>query len=69
MQEVISYVEQKAGKKAVFSAEGLKGPYNGQNSFSLDTIKAKKLGYEFTELKGWIYELLDKYISKAINHI
>ena len=30
---------------------------------SICTDKAKELGYQFTELKDWIYELLDYYIQ------
>lgn len=66
LQEVISYVEQKTGKKAVFSTEGAKGTYNKQKSFSLDIKNVKSLGYDFTELKGWIYKLINQYIDKAI---
>lgn len=66
LQEIINYIEQKTGKKAIFSPNGLKGPYNGQKSFCLDINHAKNLGYEFSELKGWIFNLLDKYIEKAI---
>jgi nucleoside-diphosphate-sugar epimerase len=66
LQEIISHVEQKTGKKALFSVEGLKGPYNGQKSFSLDIEHAKSLGYGFAELKGWVYELIDKYIGKVV---
>ncbi len=29
----------------------------------LSQSKAKVLGYQFTELKDWIYELLDYYIQ------
>ena len=30
---------------------------------NIDMDKAKELGYQFTELKDWIYELLDYYIQ------
>lgn len=66
LQEIINYVEQKAKKKAIYSSEGLNGTYNGQKSFDLDVIRAKNLGYCFTELNKSIYKLLDKYIDKAI---
>ncbi|MBK1813245.1 NAD-dependent epimerase/dehydratase family protein [Clostridium sp. YIM B02505] len=62
LKEVIDYVELKTNKKAIYSAEGLEGPYNGQKSFDLDVRLANKLGYSFTELNSWIYELLDKCI-------
>ncbi len=65
LQEVISYIEQKTGKKAELSAKGVNGTYNGQKSFSLDNTYANNLGYHFNELKGWIYELIDRYINKV----
>jgi nucleoside-diphosphate-sugar epimerase len=67
--EIINYVEEKTGKKAIYSLEGAAGTYNGQKSFSLDIGRANKLGYSFTELKEWIYELLDKYIERALKLI
>lgn len=66
LHEIINYIEHKTGKTAIFSEQGLKGPYNGQKSFCLDIIRANNFGYYFAELKEWIYELLDKYIDKAL---
>lgn len=66
LSEVINYVEYKTNKKAIYLAEGLDGTYNGQKTFSLDVSYAGSLGYKFSDLKPWIYELLDKYIDKAI---
>jgi nucleoside-diphosphate-sugar epimerase len=66
LHEIISYVEQKTGKKATYSTNGLDGKYNGQKSFTLDVTNANNLGYSFTELKPYIYELLDKYIDNAL---
>lgn len=69
MEEVISYVEQKTKKKAIYSSAGLNGTYNGQKSFSLDVTHSNNLGYNFTKLNDWIYDLLDKYIHKAMSLI
>lgn len=66
IHEIVNYVEQKTGKRAIYSGEGLEGKYNGQKSFSLDVSKATNLGYHFSELRVWIYDLLDKYLDKAI---
>lgn len=63
MREILAYVEERTGKKAILSAEGEPAPYNGEPSYSINTQKAEKLGYTFTELKDWIYELLDEYIE------
>jgi nucleoside-diphosphate-sugar epimerase len=66
LQEILHYVEEKIGKKAKLSEDGLSGPYNGQKSFSLDVERANSLGYSFTPLNEWIYELIDRYIQKAL---
>lgn len=67
--EIINYVEQKTKKRAVYSLKGLDGTYNGQKSFSLDVARANNLGYGFTKLDDWIYELLDKYIHKVLSSL
>lgn len=67
LQEIISYVERKTGRKAELSVSGLHGTYNGQKSFSLSTVRANNFGYNFTELNSWIYELLDSYIKRIIS--
>ena len=61
LKEILEYVEAKTGKKAILSAEGEPAPYNGEPPYSINTKKAERLGYAFTELKDWIYELLDVY--------
>lgn len=40
-----------------------KAPYNGDTEFSINTSKAKELGFEFSDIKDWIYDLLDYYIN------
>ncbi len=63
IREIISYVEEKTGAKAILSAEGEPAPYNGEPPYSINTQKAECLGYTFTQLKEWIYKLLDEYIE------
>lgn len=36
-------------------------PYNGISDFSLNTQKATDLGFSFSNIEDWIYELLDYY--------
>ncbi len=64
MREILEYVEATTGKKAILSVEGEPAPYNGEPPYSINTKKAERLGYAFTELKDWIYELLDMYIGR-----
>lgn len=63
LKEIIEYVEKKTGTKAIINPEGEVAPYNGEPEYSICTDKAKALGYRFTKLKDWIYELLDYYIQ------
>lgn len=63
IKEIIEYVEEKTGARAIIDNSGEDAPYNGEPEYSICTDKAKKLGYQFTELKDWIYELLDYYIQ------
>ena len=61
--EIIEYVENKTGKKAIIDNSGDTAPYNGEPEYSISTQKAKKLGFEFSKLSDWIFDLLDYYIS------
>lgn len=63
LREIIRYVEIKTGTKAILDKEGEKAPYNGEPEYSINTDRAKALGFHFTILKEWIYELLDYYIQ------
>jgi len=63
MREVIEYVAKKTGKVAVLSENGESAPYNGQVEYSVNTERAEVLGFAFSNLRDWIYELLDAYIS------
>lgn len=81
LREIINYVEEKTGKKAVlvddkkiaeknndYSRAALadnieKAPYNGEPEFSINTDKAKQLGFEFSDIRGWIFDLLNYYIN------
>ena len=65
IREIIDYVEQKTGTKAVIDKEGDTAPYNGEPEYSINTERAKSLGFQFSVLHDWIYELLDYYIQSA----
>lgn len=65
LREIIQYVEVKTGTKAIINKNGEEGPYNGEPEYSINTDKAKVLGYRFSILKEWIYELLEYYIQLA----
>lgn len=63
LKEILNYVEQKTGKKAILNSTGEAAPYNGEEEYSINTERAQKLGFQFSDLHDWIYELLDYYID------
>ena len=63
IREMLDYVEQKTGKKAILSADGDTAPYNGEPEYSINTDLAASLGFRFSRLHDWIFELLDYYID------
>ncbi len=68
LMEIINYVEEKTGNKALLSDDGEDAPYNGEPEYSINTEKAEALGFQFSNLKDWIYDLLDHYIE-LVNQI
>ena len=65
MKEIINYVERKTGAKAMIDKGGDAAPYNGEPEYSINTKKAETLGFQFSVLHDWIYELLDYYIESV----
>lgn len=63
IKDIAEYVKEKTGKEIILSADGDPAPYNGENEYSINIDKAKSLGFKFTLLKDWIYDLLDYYIE------
>ena len=68
VREILNYVEQKTGKKAVIEAGGDPAPYNDEPEYSINTDKANALGFRFSRLRDWIYDLLDYYIA-GLSHL
>ncbi len=65
IREIIEYVEKRTGTKAVIDKAGENAPYNGVPEYSINTEKANALGFRFSVLQDWIYELLDYYIQSV----
>ena len=66
IKEIIEYVENKTGTTAIIDNSGEDAPYNGVAEYSINTDKAEALGFRFSALQDWIYELLDYYIQSII---
>lgn len=59
-KEIVEYIERKTGKKAIFSNSGDLAPYNGiRTDTSFDCTKAESIGYQFSTISSWIFELLN----------
>lgn len=63
LREIIEYVETKTKCKAIIDKSGEEAPYNKEPEYSINTEKANKLGFRFSVLHEWIYELIDYYIQ------
>jgi len=63
IREILAYVEKKTGTRAVIDPKGDHAPYNAEPAYSINTEKANALGFRFSTLHDWIYDLLDYYIA------
>lgn len=63
LREILNYVESKTSKKAILSIDGDTAPYNGEPEYSINTNRAKSLGFQFTNINDWIFNLVDYYIN------
>ncbi|MBR3142048.1 MAG: NAD-dependent epimerase/dehydratase family protein [Clostridiales bacterium] len=65
IREILDYLENATGMSALISDDGDPAPYNGEPGYSINTDKAESLGYSFSDLKDWLYDLIDYYIDVA----
>ncbi|MBO5109586.1 MAG: NAD-dependent epimerase/dehydratase family protein [Clostridia bacterium] len=63
LREILAYVEQACGIKAILSDAGDPAPYNGEVAYSINTERAETIGYTFRPLGDWLYGLIDYYIE------
>ena len=60
ISEMIEYIENKLGVKAVIDAQGDPAPYNtDEGDMTFSSRKAESLGYRFSDIDAWIYRLID----------
>lgn len=65
LREILDHVEKITGKKAALDDSGEEAPYNGEPAYSINTEKARQLGFCFSGLNDWIYSLVDHYIREV----
>ncbi|MFA0815785.1 MAG: NAD-dependent epimerase/dehydratase family protein [Anaerofustis sp.] len=64
IREIGEYVKSKTGKSPIYGNDGEDAPYNDTPSYNINTEKAEAIGFRFTPLKEWIYELIDYEIAQ-----
>jgi hypothetical protein len=66
---IMNYVKTKTCKNPIFSSDGDSAPYNGEVEYTINVDRAKALGFMFTPLHNWIYDLLDYYIEEGMGKL
>ena len=66
VMDIAKDYEKKTGKKAIIETTGEAAPYNGTVSHSVNIDKAAELGFQFSNIEEWIFELIDEYIGLCI---
>lgn len=63
LRELFQYVEEKTGKRPVLSEKGDPAPYNGERDYTINTLRAERMGFHFSPLKDWFFRLVDKELA------
>lgn len=66
LREIIEYVENHVHKSVILSPTGDIAAYNNVYENSLNLNKAHIIGYTFSPLKPFIFNLIDTYINKNL---
>ena len=71
VQDIIGYIENKLGKKAVILNDSLlpSEPFFkfNENSYSLNLDKIISAGYRPADINSWFWKTLDEYIKRSLN--
>lgn len=65
LREMLDYVERKTGCKALLDVAGDEAPYNGEPAYSINTRRAEELGFRFSDVRDWMFDLLDELMDSA----
>jgi len=66
IREILDYVEKRTGKAAILSKSGESAPYNGTKSHTISLEKAASLGFNFSHINDWMYDLIDELIESEL---
>ena len=65
LREMLAHIERRTGCRAVLDAAGDEAPYNGEPPYSIRTERAEMLGFRFSDVREWIFTLLDELIAQV----
>lgn len=65
LREMLNYVKRKTGRRAVLDEAGEDAPYNGEPAYSINTRRAEELGFRFSNVRDWMFDLLDALIASV----
>ena len=63
IEKIFNYIEKKFVRRVKLNKNAVAAPFNGVNSYSLNTELAKNLGFTFRNIDDWIFDLVDYYGS------
>ena len=66
IKQIAEYCKRKTGKEILLSDSGETAPYNCIDEYSINIDKATQLGFSFTPINTWLYQLLDEYIVQCV---
>lgn len=69
IQMILEYINNKTGQKAIIdTVNGDKSPFHefNENTFSMNMDKAKRLGWQTSNINDWFWKLMDEYIERAL---
>ena len=62
--DIVTYIEERVGNKALLTREGEQSPYTEKYSYSLNTKIAEQIGCEFRDISV-VREVIDYYINNV----
>jgi len=63
-KDIISYIEDRSGKKAIIDNAGDPAPYNGaSDNISYDLSKALSTDFRFSNINDWIFGLIKTLLT------
>lgn len=69
MREVIQYVENKTGKKAILSSDAEIFPFTTHPEITMDLSRCLSMSYTPMKLDDWLPRKLDKYIDYCFREV